>query len=152
MKLLIKKICNPELLGWLGLTPFFLGLTLLFYGNNFKQIAQEIFLTYAAIILTFLGAVHWGVLISSDGEKFYHIKEKSIFYLWSISTSLIAWFGLLVYIFLKNYYLSSFIMLLGFLIALIIDFKFFNFIQWYQKLRLYLSIIVIVCIVISLIK
>ena len=140
MNFFFKNIYDPKVLGWLGLAPFILILALFFFEDSYKELAQELFLTYAAIILTFLGAVHWGVLISNE-------KGKSIFYLWSISTSLIAWSGLLIYIFFNNFYLSNFIMLMGFSIALIIDLRSFSWVEWYKRLRLYLSTVVIFCII-----
>lgn len=45
--------------------------------------------SYAAVILTFLGAVHWGLAMSDD--------RPSRWFIWSITPSLLAWASLLIF-------------------------------------------------------
>ncbi|MBL6804825.1 MAG: DUF3429 domain-containing protein [Pseudomonadales bacterium] len=51
-------------LGYAGLIPFIAACALLYFGA--EALANQIFLSYSAIILSFLGGTHWGRLIASD--------------------------------------------------------------------------------------
>jgi len=51
-------------LGYAGLIPFIAACALLYSGA--ATLANQIFLSYSAIILSFLGGTHWGRLIASD--------------------------------------------------------------------------------------
>ena len=50
-------------LGYAGLTPFVAACGLLYAGEEAR--ASQLFLSYSAIILSFLGGTHWGRLLSS---------------------------------------------------------------------------------------
>ena len=65
----------------------------------------EIFLTYAAIILTFLGAVHWGAAIYSNNKEF-----KT--YVWSVTPAISSWIILMG--FTANYILIVLFLILCF--------------------------------------
>jgi hypothetical protein len=51
-------------LGYAGLVPFIVASALVYVGA--EALADQIFLSYSAIILSFLGGTHWGRLIASD--------------------------------------------------------------------------------------
>ncbi|MEJ6526752.1 MAG: DUF3429 domain-containing protein, partial [OM182 bacterium] len=50
-------------LGYAGLTPFLAACGLLYAGE--EALGRQLFLSYSAIILSFLGGTHWGRLLSS---------------------------------------------------------------------------------------
>ena len=80
-KLKIKeKFFIAQILGWLGTIPFFICIffTLFYLNIDFK--AREIGIAYSAIILSFLGAVHWGLL-------FENIKEEPKVIIWDTDDS-----------------------------------------------------------------
>lgn len=75
-------------LGYLGLVPFVsLSLALWFTSAEITNSVNEALLLYSAIILSFMGAVHWG-FASADAKKFNH-KQLAL----SVIPALIAWFA-----------------------------------------------------------
>ena len=144
-------------LGYAGALPFLaLGLLVLwpeFVGPEFIrfQISSTMrfseasiafaLLSYGAIILSFLGGLHWGraVTIPSDQQ----IISMRIALLWSVSLSLIAWFALILQVmFLPMRYAAS-LLIAGFAAALIADLKLLEkgyWPAWMRALRLYLSL------------
>ena len=80
----------PSLLGWGGLIPF--GLAALGTHSGIDALVRYGFIggtTYGAIILSFLGAVHWG-LAMQDGRSPY-------WYVWSISPALMGFIIMLIF-------------------------------------------------------
>ena len=138
-KLKIKeKFFIAQILGWLGTLPFFICIffTLFYLNIDFK--AREIGIAYSAIILSFLGAVHWGLLFEKIKE------EPKIFFwrwLWGVAPSLIGWLGLSIMIIVNSYKIASIILSLGYVATFIFDYKVLSGYQWYKKLRVYLTII-----------
>ncbi len=76
-------------LGLGGLIPF-VGLTLLVWimPNALGGLAPEAQVLYAASILTFVGAVHWGVALTSDSQSAATVGPSM---LWSVVPSLYCW-------------------------------------------------------------
>ena len=76
------------LLSILGLLPFFLGLIdlLLNKGNLFFVINLTKY--YGSIILTFLGAVYWGIILDDSNKNLITKKVKTFIICWSIIPSL----------------------------------------------------------------
>lgn len=83
-------------LGYTGLIPFFLPVVAalldwpplpLGLSWSFVQVA------YGAVILSFLGALHWGVAMSSERLG---PAARSTAYLWSVIPALVAWLALLL--------------------------------------------------------
>lgn len=86
----------PKVVAWLGyggLLPFvFLALAGIFEENNAPEWTHALH-AYGAIILSFVGALHWGFAMSLPelGDK-----ERSSAFVWSVVPALIAWPALLV--------------------------------------------------------
>ena len=58
-------------LGYAGAIPFILGAALLLFGGaSLRGLASGLLLNYGAIILSFLGGVHWGASIARDDSGF----------------------------------------------------------------------------------
>jgi len=138
-----QKDLNPTLpavalwLGYLGLIPF---VVLSFCSSFGVEVdwfgvlnTEQALLSYAAIIITFIGAVHWGIALSSSGSL-----NKSIHYLYSVIPSLLAW-GLL--------FLPVKVSLYGMVLALIglylVDRALLSSVQTknYLTLRLHLTVV-----------
>jgi ABC-type proline/glycine betaine transport system permease subunit len=88
----------PSSAGWLGglgAAPF-IGLAgaMPFLAGNLRQLVAHALVAYGAIILSFLGGVHWGMAIGSPSST-YHGKLKARLTL-SVIPSLAAWAALLV--------------------------------------------------------
>ena len=80
----------PSLLGWGGLIPF--GLAALGTHSGVDALVLYGFIggtTYGAIILSFLGAVHWGLAMQDDRSPYW--------YVWSITPALMGFASLLIF-------------------------------------------------------
>ena len=106
-------------MGLAGLLPFWgLAISIIVFDTPIKDIAVQAEITYGAVILSFLGGVHWG--LAATNEK--HAKWLSLG--WGVTPPLIAWGAL----FLQPS-LGLILLVIGFLAAAIIDFLFFYFQQ-----------------------
>lgn len=77
-------------LGWGGVLPF-LACGIAAQSNHADLVLYGLVggTSYAAVILTFLGAVHWGLAMTDDRPQGWFI--------WSITPSLLAWASLLIF-------------------------------------------------------
>ena len=132
----------PIFLGFLGTIPLIFSSFLTFLLISDNIIIIKIALSYSAVILSFLGAVHWGYLIKIDLSPRIHSYQ----WIWSVSGSLLGWISLVFLIFDKIIF-CSLVLVFGFTISLVIDLKIFSQIIWYRKLRIYLSFIAILNII-----
>lgn len=72
-------------LGYAGLVPFVaLGVGAWMVDTNTRLQLQNAQLVYAAVILSFLGAVHWGLALAAN-------RVDAPPYLWGIVPSLLGW-------------------------------------------------------------
>ena len=79
----------PSFLGWAGLIPF--GLAALGTHSGIDALISYGFLggtAYGAVILSFLGAVHWGLAMQDDRSPYW--------YVWSITPALFGFASLLL--------------------------------------------------------
>ena len=77
----------PRFLGWAGLVPF--GLTALCTHSGIDALMIYGFLggtAYGAVILSFLGAVHWGLAMRNDRSPYW--------YVWSVTPALFGFASL----------------------------------------------------------
>lgn len=131
----IKLQQHAKWLGYLGVIPF-MSVGLLTTDINIPD--QQILFAiqaYAAIILTFVGAVHWGRALESNNSGLL---------LYSVLPSLFAWLSLLIPAF---YGLP--LLVTCFLIVTIFDFQQYKKQVWFQLLRINLSFIVCSLLLIS---
>ena len=78
---------TPNLLGFGGLMPFFICSAVGYIdAGEWSVRAQTALGAYGAIILTFIGAIHWGRVLTQT--------DASAWYLWAITPALWAWFAL----------------------------------------------------------
>ena len=128
------------LLGYGGLLPFFI-LTIAVLLNAKLPLLGSARLdwwlvAYAAIILSFLGAVHWGVVIGL--QDWLNERETRRMLMYSVVPALLAWFTLLLPV-------NIALLVMGVLIvgAYIIDtlWLFDRLKSDYAKLRLHLTIV-----------
>ena len=134
----VRASARPSLLGYLGLLPFVAATVAVWFAPPVaSQFASRALLTYGAVILTFLGAVHWGLAMESSQPG--RDRRLSL----SVLPALVAWVALL---------LSPIIAFP----VLVISFAVMNAADrqaaasgaapsWYPSLRLPLSVIVVFC-------
>ena len=126
-------------LGYGGLVPF-VGLTILGWVDTFSQeIITKLIINYAAIILSFVGALHWGMAMTLSGIT---PNKRHSLYVWSVVPALIAWACLS----LPHSYALG-LLIATFLYHLIKDFQLSHSHQallpsWYLTLRVRLTIVV----------
>ena len=140
----LHNIPRPALsLGLAGLLPFWgLAISIIVLDNPMKDFAVQAEITYGAIILSFLGGMHWG--LAAMNER--HVNWLNLG--WGVTPSLIAWGAL----FLQPS-LGLILLIIGFLAAAIIDFRIFvsnNSNAWFGMLRTVLSIGTITALLLTL--
>lgn len=129
------------LLGYFGLVPF-VGLTLLvMFGPAGSQgefaLAQR---AYAAVILSFVGAVIWGRALG-------HEHSSPGLYLYAVLPALIAWAALYFHPLVGLWLLAG-----AFVLALVHDLVVARrglLPRWYARLRIVLTAVVTLCLVTS---
>ena len=80
----------PNFLGWAGLVPF--GLSVLGTHSGIDTLILYSFLggtAYGAVILSFLGAVHWGLAMQGNRNPYW--------YVWSITPAIFGFASLLLF-------------------------------------------------------
>lgn len=74
-------------LGYGGLLPFLLGVVLIALG--YRAVGADVLAAYGAVILSFVGAVHWGLALGHDEQRWRHYAS-------SVVPALVAWLALLL--------------------------------------------------------
>ena len=130
----------PLFLSVVGVIPFiFLSLGIWFLSDVLKSIALYYLLNYSVIIITFIGAIYWGVAMEK-GEK--NFKPYFI----SVVPALLCWFMFMG--FFSNYFLILVFFIFAFFFMYLVDVKYVRsnfFPTWYLKLRKIISVIVLLC-------
>lgn len=128
-------------LGYAGLAPFLLGVAALVASPDpeTRSLAADLVRFYAAVIASFLGAVHWGVVSEADDGR-HQARLR-----WGVTPALLAW----VLLFLPTpLVFVGFAMLFGLILGVdhyllpILDDR-------YRTLRLRLTLVVVVLLVIT---
>ena len=134
-----KILLTARILGYGGALPFLGGAIAASQQIAILGLSSAfLLLSYGAVILSFLGGLHWGRVITSlhaDGHS------DSAWLIWSVCPSLLGWVTLLLPIKVGAVVLS-----LCFLAALKIDQKLFReqiWPAWMRPLRLHLSLIAV---------
>ncbi len=136
------------LLGYAGVTPFLLLFILLTRDNPFffsTPIRLSMWLgIYAAIILSFLGAVSWGVALTKQTQLTSQQTSKLLVY--GVLPSLLAWFSLLLPINIALAVMAGLIIM-----AYLADLKMLSLLvsSQYLRLRFHLSIAVATLLILS---
>ena len=135
------------LLSGLGLLPFFFGLIDLFLNKDNLFFVINLPKYYGSIILTFLGAIYWGIILNDSHKNLISEKVKTYIICWSIIPSL--WSGLIL---IFNHNITIIILAICYIIVQYVDefiIKYFKFPIWYLFLRRLLTMIVILILIFS---
>ncbi len=125
------------LLGVAGLIPF-VGLSLVTTSPDPARasFAVQAITAYAAVILSFVGAIHWGVLLATPN---YRLERRGNWrYLWSVIPALMAWPMLLLP---SDWALLG--LTLGLFLAWAVDQPMYREqgnLTWFMRLRLFLTV------------
>jgi len=132
----------PRLLGYLGLLPFIIPTFFLFYDHHHFMVWGNVLISYAAVILSFLGAVYWGVAMIVIEMS---IKKRNVMLSWSVIPSIVAWICLLI----PQVY-GLIVMSVLFVISFLMDIQLTKSEAkpvWYIPLRFQLTVVVTTCLV-----
>lgn len=125
-------------LGYGGLTPF-LGLALLIYLDPAHgAIYRAALIAYGAVILSFVGALHWAFAMILP---MLSVKQRASSYIWSVVPALSGWVSLLLPLLP-----GSLLLMLLFALHYMLDRKLANqsnVPDWYLPLRLRLTTVAI---------
>lgn len=128
-------------LGYAGLIPFVVFSTGSWLKLPLITSSQDILIAYAAVILSFMGAVYWGVALTKPETP------VGKYFLVSITPALIAWVTLL-----KQGQTSIIILMIGFIALLFFEWsteKTLRLPDWYLPLRNTLTSIVMICLILA---
>lgn len=131
----------PLLLGLAGLLPFLFTATAAWLAPvAWQVVAIKAFLYYAAVILSFLGGIQWGVAMSleSAGSTAFRVRL-----LLSMAPSLVAWPALLLHPLTGAWVLAG-----GFVLVRLLELgrdSRETLPVWFQSLRNLLSLVVLAC-------
>ena len=140
MKPTSQNVSSPDMpssLGWAGLVPF--GLAALGTHSGIDALISYGFLggtAYGAVILSFLGAVHWGLAMQDDRSPYW--------YVWSITPAL-SGFAILL---LLDDGMRVVTLIPLFALAWSVDLKAANrglIPKWYMRLRSKLTAGAVIC-------
>lgn len=126
-----------QLLGYAGVLPFVL-FTLLAYVTELRDWAINANIAYGAVILTFIGAIHWGKKIEKPLTTFSMADGWS--FIVSVLPSLVAWLALSATI---SPVFSMALLIAGFISLLIYEKRQqTDAADWYQTMRAHLTYLV----------
>ena len=128
---------TAKLLGYAGLIPFITFSTGCWVPLPYVTDALSVLIAYAAIILSFMGAIHWGMAMSATD------KGHSQFMIVSVIPALAAWVALITPVIP-----ALVILLFGFIALYLYDSaveKSQDFPAWYVPMRRDLTIVVTFC-------
>ncbi|AVI63998.1 DUF3429 domain-containing protein [Halomonas sp. GFAJ-1] len=135
----MKLLCSDRRLAWglgvAGLIPFAVALLLVWWGPTVWQVvATYSFVYYSAVILSFLGGVHWGAAVQNAQEG---SRRRLVL---AMVPSLLAWPALMM-----NTVSGLWILLAGFILIGGYDMSRegrVGFPRWYLLLRAVLTLVV----------
>ena len=134
----------PKLLGYLGLLPFIVPTVFLFFDDSHLDMWRHFLLSYGAVILSFVGALHWSFAMLLHELP---INKQRWSFFWSVVPSLVAWVSLSIPKFYGFILLTVF-----FAIALIRDKQLSDKAElpaWYTPLRRNLTIVAMTCLLVA---
>ena len=134
---------RPAAVAWLGyggLLPFVASALLCWLEPNHRSLWLDLLLAYGAVILSFVGALHWGfAMVHPDTAG----RPMNGMYGWSVMPSLLGWVALLV-----HPAAGATLLIAGFLAHYRQDLRLARALPlpaWYLPLRLQLTVVACLC-------
>ncbi len=134
---------RPTVVSWLGyggLLPFVGTALLCWLEPGQRSWWTEMLLTYGAVILSFVGALHWGFAMVHPATAG---RPMNGMYAWSVMPSLLGWAALLV-----APAAGATLLIAGFLVQYRQDLRLARVLPlpaWYLPLRLQLTVVACLC-------
>lgn len=140
-----KSLALPRTVAWLGyggLLPFLALAPASLLDHHHGAVWGDALYAYGAIILSFIGALHWGLAMSLPDLS---DRQRSAWFAWSVVPALIAWPAVLF-----SPPLAALLLVLGFIAHYLQDRRLARQARlpdWYLPLRLRLSCVACICLV-----
>ena len=140
-----NAIALPRTVAWLGyggLIPFLALTPASLLDHHHGALWSDALYAYGAIILSFIGALHWGLAMSQPELS---ERQRSAWFTWSVVPALIAWPAILF-----SPPLAAPLLVFGFIAHYLQDRRLARQARlpdWYLPLRLRLSSVAVVCLV-----
>ena len=131
-----------RMLGYAGLIPFIVLSISSWLAPPLGAESTDLLVLYAAIILSFMGAVHWGAALVNDGQ------HSGALYTASVIPALVAWLAVLT-----APPIALTLLLVSFIMLYRHDRRVnhqLGFAAWYLPLRKQLTVVVSICLLITL--
>ncbi len=135
----------PRTVAWLGyggLIPFLVLTPGSLLDYHYGALWSDALYAYGAIILSFIGALHWGLAMSLPELS---ERQRSALFLWSVVPALIAWPAVLF-----SPPIAAPLLVFGFIAHYLQDRRLArqaSLADWYLPLRLRLSSVAVVCLI-----
>jgi uncharacterized membrane protein len=129
----------PHVVRWLGyggLLPFVVLAAATWFDSSHSSLWRDALVAYGAVILSFVGALHWGFAMSQSDMA---ANQRTRSFVWSVVPSLLAWVALLM---TPNY--AILLLVAGFLMHFWQDKRLVQLVNlpaWYLPLRLQLTFV-----------
>lgn len=143
----MSAYASPRAVAWLGyggLLPFVVLTLASFFDPARSGAWQQGLLNYGAVILSFVGALHWGLAMQ---EQAMAATQRSLAFAWSVVPALLAWLSLLL-----DPFAGSALLAAGFAAHYVQDRRLARqtvLPPWYLPLRLRLSVVAAVCLLVG---
>jgi hypothetical protein len=135
---------HVSLLGYGGLLPF-VGLALLIpFSVDYRPLFAMALVNYGAVILSFVGALHWGFAMTVQDMGAEQGRNR---FIWSVIPALIAWIATLL-----PMPLGCLLLVIGFVAHLRQDRQLLRVMSlpgWYLPMRLRLTLVASVCLLLA---
>jgi hypothetical protein len=137
------KTIMPPIVAWLGyggLLPFIALAAAVWFDGNHSSLWRDALVGYGAVILSFVGALHWGFAMSQS-DMTTNLRARS--FVWSVVPSLLAWITLLMTLLMTPNY-AVMLLVIGFLMHFWQDRRLVQLVNlpaWYLPLRLKLTLV-----------
>ena len=135
---------HVSLLGYGGLLPFISLALLIPFSSDYRPLFAIALVNYGAVILSFVGALHWGFAMTAQDMK---AEQRSGRFIWSVIPALIAWIATLL-----PMPLGCLLLVIGFVVHLWQDRQLSRVISlpaWYLPMRLRLTVVASVCLLLA---
>jgi uncharacterized membrane protein len=135
---------HVALLGYGGLLPFVGLLLLILFSAHYRPFLTQALVAYGAVILSFVGALHWGFAMTLQDLHADQCRER---FIWSVIPALIAWPALLL-----PAPLGLLLLIFGFVAHYWQDrrlVKAATLPAWYLPMRLRLTLVASLCLLLS---
>ncbi|HYO28125.1 MAG TPA: DUF3429 domain-containing protein [Azonexus sp.] len=135
----------PRTVAWLGyggLIPFLVLTPASLLDYHYGALWSDALYAYGAIILSFIGALHWGLAMSLPELS---ERQRSALFLWSVVPALIAWPAVLF-----SPPIAAPLLVFGFIAHYLQDRRLArqaSLADWYLPLRLRLTSVAVVCLI-----